>query len=127
MKKKVLAAAVVLAILSLLLAFGKIEQHRMTLGAKMDGLWEKQAENGILLQLDISKGSMRYRFVSLEFPELSETLAEYTWSPRSMDTISATLAGGQSRTLTTVVKGNTLVFSPALTDQSNLEIWRKIQ
>ena len=51
MKKKVLAIAIILAVLSLLLAFGRLEQQKMTLEVKMDGVWEKPLEDGVFLQL----------------------------------------------------------------------------
>ncbi len=127
MKKKVLAVAIVLAVLSLLLAFGRMEQQKMTLAKNMEGVWEKPLEDGVFLQLEIEKGSMVYRLVSLDFAELGEVLAEYQWKALDGSRISATLEGGKSRTLTATVEDGVLTFSPALTVDSSTESWQKVE
>jgi hypothetical protein len=127
MKKKVLTIALLVAVLALLIAFGKGEEHRLTLEAKMDGIWEKTVENGVVLQLDIEEGRMTYRLVSLDFPELSDTLAEYRWRAQNHESIRVSIDGGKTRTLTVTVRERVLVFSPALTDQSSLESWTRVK
>ncbi|MBP3313830.1 MAG: hypothetical protein J6K84_04140 [Oscillospiraceae bacterium] len=127
MKKKVLAIAIILAVLSLLLAFGRLEQQKMTLEVKMDGVWEKPLEDGVFLQLEIEKGSMVYRLVSLDFAELGEVLAEYQWKALDGGHISATMEGGKSRSLTATVEDGVLTFSPALTVDLPAESWQKVE
>lgn len=99
----------------------------MTLGAKMDGVWEKPLEDGVFLQLEITRETMVYRLVSLDFAELGDVLAEYQWKALDGSHISATLEGGKSRSLTTTVEDGVLTFSPALTVDLPAESWQKVE
>ncbi|MDO4845527.1 MAG: hypothetical protein Q3977_02840 [Oscillospiraceae bacterium] len=103
--------------------------RRASLLAKVETVWtrEVEGEENCYLKLTLQDGRMEYRFVSLAYPSLSETLFTYDYTAADEHTLRVTYPDGALLDVTVSLNEDEseLTFTPAVTVAEASETWTR--
>lgn len=127
MKKKLLLFAAATLLLCLVTGLCMHAADVQALRNEMTGLWRReiQARETTHLELLVTDGQMQYDFRSTEFPEMDETLENYTFRVLSRDKIRITYSSGAQKVVSVRVEEDTLTLAPAITADRDREVWKR--
>lgn len=128
MKKRLLAPILLAAALLLGMAAALVVSHLQAaaLEEKMQGVWYREGGENWHLSLAVDEDTMTYRFISAEFPDITETIYTYGYDAKSGSTVRIDFPeNGGNTTVTVTVTEKEMTFSPAVTVSRDAETWKK--
>lgn len=116
-----IAAALLLAgVIVLTLSTGGADE----LLSQISGVWYREGSDDWHLEFVVEDGTMEYRFVSAQFPDISETLYTYGYEVRNAGTIEVQYPEGEKQVNVTLSEdGAEMTFTPAVTSAEDSEVW----
>lgn len=127
MKKRlvlILLAAVLL--IGLVLAGVVVAHEAKALTAQMQGVWYRDGGEDWHLEIEVREGEMEYRFVSAQFPEMSEVIYTYGLEPLTGKAVRVEYPDTNGKKIITVtVTDRKMEFSPAITTAMDSETWTR--
>lgn len=127
MKKHLVPLLLVLALLlGMAAALVVSARQAAALEKQMQGVWYREGGEDWHLALVVTEGKMEYRFVSSQFPDMTETLYTYGLKAKNGNTIRVEFPEADADAAVSVtVTEKEMTFSPAITSAEESEVWKK--